>query len=136
MCCQAFFNPCLLSMIRELVLSSGSSQATFPENANIFPSELFCIKVPHGMIGRKYVVLFRHLITQMDAVPLGLYRHNYGGLPYVVTNPPSNLIVSQKDLIYVLRSPKLCSVPNTPPDSPTAGDGSGDGSLKNMMDFW
>lgn len=124
MCCQAYYNHCLLSMIRELVLSSGSSQATFPGNAHVYPSELFCIRVPHNMVGRKYAVLFRHLVTQMDTVPLGLYRHKYGGLPYVVTSPPSKLIVAQKDLIYVLRSPILCSLPNTPPGSPQTRENS------------
>jgi len=131
MCCQAYYNPSLLSILKEMVITGGSSQANFPANAGgVEPSELFCIRVPRqGSKGMTYFQLFRHLVQTMDCVPLGLYRFrpNYQNprkphMPYVITNPPTDLQVHDRDLVYALRSP----VQATPPSKAQSDHFSGD----------
>jgi len=116
MCCQAYYNPSLISILKEMVLTGGSSTASFPDSAQVEASELFCIRVPRQAMRLEknllYIHLFKHLVTNMDCIPLGLYRFRPNPqnpssphMPYVITNPPRDLVVHEKDLVYALRSP-------------------------------
>ena len=69
---QAYYNPNLLRVIRELVVGQAEEE-TYPE-PNVTPSHLTCTPVPARFHGKSYIQLFQYLISKQMQIPLGLYR--------------------------------------------------------------
>ena len=105
---QAFYNPNLLRIIRELLV--GQAEEGEYEVSNVAPSHLTFTRVPAHLHGKSFIQLFQHLMVKDMALPLGLYRSAPWGhasssqMPYVITNPPADLIVQSDDFVYTLDS--------------------------------
>ena len=106
---QAFYNPNLVRIIRELVV--GQAEEGEYEEPNVAPSHLTFTKVPRNFHGKSFIQLFQHLMVKDMALPLGLYRsapwgHHASGsqMPYVITNPPADLLMQSDDFVYTLDS--------------------------------
>jgi hypothetical protein len=69
---QAFYNPNLLRIIRELVV--GQAEEEVYSESNVTPSHLTFTPVPVRFHGKSYIQLFQYLIVKQMAIPLGLYR--------------------------------------------------------------
>jgi hypothetical protein len=110
--CQALFNPYIISIVFELVASSGSMQASY-SNAQVEPSELFSIQVPSSFVNKQYKDLFQYLMSKRGILALGLYRNrptdDISPMPYIVTSPPHDMQLNAEDQIYSLISPLLPS---------------------------
>ena len=67
---QALFNPHILSIIFELVASSGSLQASY-SSPNVEPSELFSIPMPTSFVNKTFKDLFQYLMSKRGILALG-----------------------------------------------------------------
>jgi hypothetical protein len=105
---QAFYNPNLLRIIRELVVGQAE-EASYAE-PNVTPSHLTFTKVPTRFHGKSYIQLFQYLIVNQMAIPLGLYRSSPWGIAkannmsYVITNPSADILCQEEDFVYTLDS--------------------------------
>lgn len=69
---QAYYNPNLLRVIRELVV--GQAEEETYQEPNVTPSHLTFTPVPARFHGKSYIQLFQYLISKQMQIPLGLYR--------------------------------------------------------------
>ena len=77
--CQAYYNPCLTTVLKQLIIgdankSEKSSSIWKEDFSQVKTSNLYHIKVPRQFIDKKYSKLFDDLTTRRFMIPLGLYR--------------------------------------------------------------
>lgn len=100
---QAFYNPALIAVLDQVIVgntSGGMSNLDHEESSNLFP-----LRVPTTFIGKPFAELFHFLCEKKQIVPIGLYRYstvNTTTKPYIVTNPPVDLILTDRDMVFVL----------------------------------
>lgn len=83
----------------------GSPDAHRQQRKKLVSSRLTQVRVPDGCSGKPYGELFRALLEEEHSLAMGLLRapDTHGQpLPYVVTNPPPDLIVGEDDAIFLL----------------------------------
>eukprot|EP01130_Rhizamoeba_saxonica_P016483 TRINITY_DN7629_c0_g1_i1.p1 TRINITY_DN7629_c0_g1~~TRINITY_DN7629_c0_g1_i1.p1 ORF type:complete len:834 (+),score=104.48 TRINITY_DN7629_c0_g1_i1:1-2502(+) len=88
--CQVFFNPDVLEVLQEMILSDTSN--------------ITLKTIPKELHGRSYGSTFRYY-TRTNVIPMGLLRHNHNEkpyVPYVFVNPDPSAVVHQKDKIYLI----------------------------------
>lgn len=76
--CQAYYNPALTIVLRQLIVgdSKKSKRMNIP-GVHLFPnktSNLYHVKVPVQFKNKKYSKLFDYFTTRRFMIPLGLYR--------------------------------------------------------------
>jgi hypothetical protein len=105
---QAFYNTNLLRIIRELVIGQAED-GEYSEY--VLPSHLTFTRVPPQFHGKSFIQLFHHLMLKNLALPIAVYRsapwgeHVSGSqMPYVLTNPTSDLLMNSNDFLYTLDS--------------------------------
>ena len=108
--CQSFYQPHLVATINQMLFGAPPlhlpSGATCPAPAH---SHLFQIAIPQRYIGYEYGSLFKSMLEEKKAIPLGLYRHtvvksgsgNVKELRYVHTCPKYSVILREDDMVFV-----------------------------------
>lgn len=106
---QAYYNTNLLRIIRELVI--GQAEDGEYSEYNVLPSHLTFTRVPPQFNGKSFIQLFEHLMLKNLALPIAVYRSAPWGehvsdsqMPYVLTNPNSDLLMNSNDFLYTLDS--------------------------------
>lgn len=96
---QAFYNSALISVLDQVIVGNSSTGGELEENCNLFP-----LRVPSTFIGRTFAELFNFLCERKHIIALGLYRYNeqVTTKPYIVTNPPEDLVLTDRDMVFVL----------------------------------
>ncbi|CAG8494824.1 11032_t:CDS:10 [Ambispora leptoticha] len=109
--CQSYYQPHIVSIIHQMLFGAPPLQlpsgTKCPAPAH---SHVFQIPMPQAYVGAKYCVLFRDMLVEKKAVPLGLYRtrtaRSSSGdlkeLKYVYTCPKASVILRDDDMLYVL----------------------------------
>lgn len=108
--CQSYYNPHIVTILKQL-LSSGQSSANalkmmgICEEADIKQSNFWQIPVPEDYHNKTFGDLFNYLCIQRALIPIGLYRlpgATDNERPYVYTNPESSVKLTAHDKIFVL----------------------------------
>jgi hypothetical protein len=108
--CQSYYNPHIVTILKQL-LSSGQSSANalkmmgICEEAEIKQSNFWQIPVPEDYHNKTFGDLFNYLCIQRALIPIGLYRlpgATDNERPYVYTNPESSVKLTAQDKIFVL----------------------------------
>ena len=108
--CQSFYNPHIVTILKQL-LSSGNSDKNalkvmgICEEADLKQSNFWQIPVPEDYQNKTFGELFNYLCIQRALIPLGLYRlagATDNERPYVVTNPPEHIKLTPQDRVFVL----------------------------------
>jgi hypothetical protein len=108
--CQSYYNPHIVTILKQL-LSSGQSSTNalkmmgICEEADIKQSNFWQIPVPEDYHSKTFGDLFNYLCIQRALIPIGLYRlpgATDNERPYVYTNPPSTVKLTPQDKIFVL----------------------------------
>ena len=101
---QAFYNNALISVLDQVIVGNSSGGNDLEENCNLFP-----LRVPTTYIGRTFSELFNYLCEKKAIIALGLYRYAEQATtkPYIVTNPPEDLALTDRDLVFVLSKAML-----------------------------
>lgn len=96
---QAFYNSALIAVLDQVIVGNSSGSGDLEENCNLFP-----LRVPTTFIGRTFAELFNFLCEKKAIIALGLYRYAEQATtkPYIVTNPPEDLILTDRDMVFVL----------------------------------
>jgi len=100
---QAFYNPALIAVLDQVIVGNSASQSGGPEAEE--SSNLFPLRVPTTFVGRTFADLFHFLCEKKHIIPIGLYRYNTltsTTKPYIVTNPPVDLVLTDRDMVFVL----------------------------------
>ena len=78
--CQAFYNPSLTIVLRQLIIGEppkpkreGSNQLD-GDFSTVKTSNLYLIKIPESFIGKKYSKLYEYLANRRSMIGLALYR--------------------------------------------------------------
>lgn len=109
---QSYYNHKLIDILHQLVVGQNKEDAIVWRRAtgrllqkDIQSSELHMIPMPPNMRGKTYGELVCFL-NRSEIIPLGLRRgiqeDRLNTMPYVVTNPPSDMVVSMVDMVFVL----------------------------------
>ena len=96
---QAHYNPALVAVLDQVIV--GNTLGSEIEE----PTNLFPLRVPTTFIGKAFSELFHFLCEKKNIIALGLYRYdcsNTSKKPYIVTNPPVDLILTERDMVFVL----------------------------------
>ncbi len=118
--CQQFYNPELTSIVAQLISGMDREKETLYWRAilgNTDPvidemrgSVLIQISVPDDYIGKHYSEMVHQLLSD-NRVAIGLYRDpdgqakiggGFNRLPYVVTNPSKDTILTCNDMVFIL----------------------------------
>lgn len=96
---QAFYNSALIAVLDQVIVGNSSGNGDLEENCNLFP-----LRVPSTFIGRTFAELFNFLCERKHIIALGLYRYGEQATtkPYIVTNPPEDLVLTDRDMVFVL----------------------------------
>ena len=96
---QAFYNSALIAVLDQVIIGNTSGSGDLEENCNLFP-----LRVPTAFIGRTFSELFNFLCEKKFIIALGLYRYGDPATkkPYIVTNPPEDLELTDRDMVFVL----------------------------------
>ena len=108
---QCVYKPALVRVISELLCLS------FPEAAGVKSQASKCgfesaivrkLQMPLEFVGKTYLELFSGLCQEQGCVVMGIYRSakayvkDRPPLPFVLTNPPFDLILHSEDTLYAL----------------------------------
>lgn len=95
---QAFYNSALIGVLEQVIVG-GSSGGEMEDSSNLFP-----LRVPTTFVGKTFGELFQFLCERKQIIVLGLYRYNSESSvkPYIVTNPPVDLELTERDMAFVL----------------------------------
>lgn len=96
---QAFYNSALIAVLDQVIVGNSSISSDVEESSNLFP-----LRVPTTFIGRTFAELFNFLCEKKNIIALALYRYNSSATvkPYIVTNPPEDLLLTDRDMVFVL----------------------------------
>ena len=97
---QAFYNPALIAVLEQVIVGNSSGTPDAEDNGNLFP-----LRVPTTFVGRTFAELFHFLCDKKQIIALGLYRYDCldsTTKPYIVTNPPVGLVLTERDMVFVL----------------------------------
>ena len=97
---QAFYNSALIAVLDQVIVGNTSVSSDIEESSNLFP-----LRIPTTFKGRTFSELFNFLCEKKCIIALGLYRYNSTTpttKPYIVTNPPVDLILTDRDMVFVL----------------------------------
>ncbi|RUS26314.1 hypothetical protein BC938DRAFT_470928 [Jimgerdemannia flammicorona] len=113
--CQSYYQPHLVTILQHLLFGAPphhlASGKTCPAPSH---SHVFQAHVPAAFVGLGYAMLFRYMVRQRRAVPLGLYRTTKLNdnewyteaeseeLMYVFTCPPGDTILRENDEVFIL----------------------------------
>lgn len=102
---QAFYNPFLPLFVRHFLDPAPSTAS--PQSVSFGVTVLHMLPLPQGFSGQRFDVLLEHQMRQRDTLVLALYRQPHpvvddAYFPYVVTNPPSDLLLRDDDRIFAL----------------------------------
>ena len=74
----------------------------------IEPCSIVTCSLPKELVNRTFGSMYMSFVQSLGIIPIGLLREvseSGNSLPFVYTNPPYSLILSQTDLIFVLAHP-------------------------------
>ena len=98
---QAFYNSALIGVLDQVIVGNTTiSVNEAEESSNLFP-----LRVPNTFVGKTFSELFHFLCERKHIIAVGLYRYDATGSgrkPYIVTNPPVDLILTKRDMVFVL----------------------------------
>lgn len=97
---QAFYNSALIAVLDQVIVGNTSGSGDIEENSNLFP-----LRVPTTFVGRTFAELFHFLCERKHIIAIGLYRYDCREVttkPYIVTNPPVDLVLTDRDMVFVL----------------------------------
>lgn len=96
---QAFYNSALITVLDQVIVGNSSVSSDVEESSNLFP-----LRVPTTFIGRTFSELFNFLCEKKNIIALALYRYSTNATvkPYIVTNPPEDLLLTDRDMVFVL----------------------------------
>jgi hypothetical protein len=98
---QAYYNSALVTVLDQLLVGSAASDGRLgEENGNLLP-----LRVPFTFVGKRFSDLFNFLCEKKNIIALGIYRYSQDSAttkPYVVTNPPVELVLTGTDMVFVL----------------------------------
>lgn len=123
---QAFYNSALIAVLDQVIVGNSSMPNDSEENSNLFP-----LRVPNTFIGRSFSELFNFLCEKKNIVALGLYRYNLDPSvkPYIVTNPPADLSLTDRDMVFVLAKSMIDYEVSDKWGSPLEDDYAAEGTL-------
>ena len=119
--CQIYYNESVMSLLTRLIYSTELNDILHPEKERPLHHYRECdaliqIKVPRIFDKKEYHVLYTYLVMKLRILPLGVYRSPFthtAPLPYIVTNPKPEMILSRHDRVFVLADPRSCTNVNT-----------------------
>lgn len=101
--CQSFFTPELIRFTEKMLSMHLPSQNLSEKYAS---SSIRQIDIPGIYVGRVYQELFRFMVRQKQAIPIGLYRRSPDtSFPYVVTSPSRSTLLRKEDRVFILALP-------------------------------
>ncbi|KRX03636.1 hypothetical protein PPERSA_04188 [Pseudocohnilembus persalinus] len=116
LCCQAYYNNALITVINLLLLGQddlgnkeSKSSKKNKSRKKIINSNLFNIKVPESFLGQTFRDLFVFLAKNKSIIPIGLYRMpgaSDNKLSYAWTNPRPLTILTKFDQVLILSPEK------------------------------
>ena len=119
--CQIYYNESVMALLTRLIFSTELNNILHPEKERPLHHYRECdaliqIKVPRIFDKQEYHVLYTYLVMKLRILPLGVYRSPFthtAPLPYIVTNPKPEMILSRHDRVFVLCDPRSCTNENT-----------------------
>ena len=115
--CQIYYNESVMALLTRLIYSTELNDILHPDKQRPQHHYRECdaliqIKVPRIFDKQEYHTLYRYLVMKLRILPLGVYRSPFthtAPLPYIVTNPKPEMILSRHDRVFVLCDPRSCT---------------------------